>query len=94
MIRKGFALLELVIVLGIVVLLVGGGFYFGGGLTNQKSTVQVGNDAAQKAKQIERQMQIQAGQENGLIDQINNNKPSQTSTTVTTSSATSSIIKQ
>ncbi len=68
--RKGFALFEIVIVLGIITLLVGGGLYFSGLQNNQKNPVEVGNDTLQKAKALQQQSQTQTNQQQNVIDQL------------------------
>src|SRR6266568_669165 len=78
--RKGFALFEIVVVLSIVAILVGGGFYFNS-TQNQKSIVQTGNDAIQKAKELQQQSQSQANQEGDAINQLTKGTSSSTTST-------------
>src|SRR5258708_36751200 len=77
--RKGFALLQIIIVLGIAAILVGGGFFFNS-TQNQKNIVQIGNDAREKAKELQ-QHQSQVHQEGDTINQLTDSTASPTNST-------------
>jgi len=65
--RKGFALFEIAIVLGIIALLAGGGLYFSG-LQNQKSAVEISNDTPQKDKELQQRSQTQTNEQHNVIN--------------------------
>ncbi len=67
--RKGFALLEIVMVIGIMALLAGGGFYVSH-LQNQKSAVEAGQNAIQQAQDAAKQATAASQAEQNAIDQI------------------------
>jgi prepilin-type N-terminal cleavage/methylation domain-containing protein len=70
--NKGFGLLELVIVVGVIAILSGGGWYLAQ-LQNEQSTVRTGINAEQQARQVVQQVDQQAGQEQKATDQTTGN---------------------
>lgn len=67
--QKGFGLLEIIIVIGIITLLIGGG-YLAKNIQTQQTTIETGNDAVQKAKVIQQQSQAQVDQQSKALDQL------------------------
>jgi prepilin-type N-terminal cleavage/methylation domain-containing protein len=65
--RKGFGLIELLIVIALVAVLAGGGFYVKN-IQSQQSAVQTGLNAEKQAKQAVQQMNRQTQQEQGSLD--------------------------
>lgn len=93
--RYGFGMIEVLVSVVIVALLVGGGFYFNGtlwpsgpwsGRQNQKSTIQVGLNAEQKARDVAARATNQAKQQQNQIDQINGSDSLSSVLVATTSS--------
>jgi prepilin-type N-terminal cleavage/methylation domain-containing protein len=67
--RKGFALLEILIVVAIILLLAGGGWY-AIHLKNERSMVQTGLSAEQEAQQAVRQANWTAEQQQRSLNRV------------------------
>lgn len=68
-VNKGFALLEILIVLGIVATIAGGGWYVKN-LGEQQVAVQQGNNALDAAKKLQQTLNEQADNQQKVIDKI------------------------
>jgi prepilin-type N-terminal cleavage/methylation domain-containing protein len=70
--RKGFALIEILIVVAVIALLAGGGWYVAH-LKNEQAAVTNGRNAEQQAKQAVQQVNQLTQQEQNAMDQITGN---------------------
>ncbi len=68
--RGGFGLLELLIAVAIIALLIYGGSRFGNMLEREQSEVQTGNDALEKAQELQQQLDRQAQGQQVQIENI------------------------
>jgi len=71
--QKGFSLLEIVIVAGIIILLAGGGLYIKY-FQDQSSLVKTGADATQNATDAIQQANRQTQTQQNVLNQVNNDK--------------------
>lgn len=72
--RKGFALLEILIVVAVIALLTGGGWYVAH-LKSEQSMVQTGVSAEQQAQQVVQQANQQTEEEQDSLSQITSTTP-------------------
>jgi prepilin-type N-terminal cleavage/methylation domain-containing protein len=79
--KKGFVLLELLIVLAIVAVLAGGGWYLTQ-LQNEQSAVTTGVNTEQQAQQVVQQSNQQTQQEQNILNQTTSNPKSTTTTPI------------
>ena len=88
--KKGFALIEILIVVVVLGFLVGGGWYVSR-LQSEQTTITTGINAVQQAKQVTQQMNQRGEQEQNLLDQAAGTGLAPTTPAATTTSSSTKM---